>query len=646
MSILIFKTNDKHYLYNLCKAVKKNHTIVRTAVTLLAFVLLALGCQKPKEIAIPVVVLHESSVAVSYNQAWLVAEVIDNGGGEIAKHGFCYGKKGETFDTLFCTGNENPFTAKLSNLSPSTQYFCRAFATNEIGQGYSDLFSFTTMNDTIPLIDTYAVKDITHCSAVPSGQVLSSGGQAVEESGICYGTEPLPTIDGSHLALGAGVGPFECQLTDLLPETRYYVRAYAVCTKGVYYGDQLAFETKVLPLAVRTISVLDVTASRVKGVGEVIRDGGYEVLECGFCWGTEHNPSIEGLHIKASIGLGQFAYYFSGLEKGQTHYVRAYAINEEEVAYGDEIEFVPDDPFLPWPNGTSPGLFTVGEDRQVRFSLGNLQYCPDDDIWRFAEHQWDFVGGPWWDEQLDYMDFGTVYANGVKCDNTLTGRYYSGWIDLFCWGTSGWDNGNVYYHPYDYADEVFNFFGPVGNFDLTGEYAQADWGVYNTISNGSSRQWRTPSADEYNYLLFERETPSGIRFAMAIVAGVCGLVVLPDDWNASTYHLQAVNSNTYYDANVISGASWLDVLEPAGAVFMPTAGDAMADYNPSGMTELYYMGNSESFKEDCFGCYWTATCVEEAVDYASYLIFSGGYSLRIDERLRCRGLSVRLISDE
>ena len=67
------------------------------------------------------------------------------------------------------------------------------------------------------------------------------------------------------------------------------------------------------------------------------------------------------------------------------------------------------------------------------------------------------------------MNLGTVYVNGVKCDNTLTGRYYAGWTDLFGWGTSGWNNGNVYYHPYDYADMVFNFFGPIGYFDLTGD---------------------------------------------------------------------------------------------------------------------------------------------------------------------------------
>ena len=626
---------------------KANFTISTITVSLLTILLFAIGC---KPTVPPTVAMVESSVVVSYDKACLVAEVVSDGGGTITEYGFCYGKMDETPDTLLCPGNESAFSIELTDLSPSTVYTCRAFARNERGRGYSEVYRFTTLNaiDTIPLVDTYTVKDITYCSAVPSGQVLSGGGQEVMERGICYGTEPRPTIEGTHVALGSGIGPFECQLTDLLPETRYYICAYAVCTKGVYYGDQLSFDTKVLPLAVRTISVSDVTASRVKAEGEVIRDGGFEVTERGFCWGTEHNPTVEGLHIKASIGVGAYSYYFSGLEKGQTHYVRAYAINEEGVAYGDEIEFVPDDPFAPWPGGVSPGLFTVGEGHQVRFSQGNLQYCPDDAIWRFAEHQWDFVGGSCWDIQLDSMDIGTVYAHGVKCDNTKIYRYYPGWVDLFGWGTSGWDNGNIYYKPYDFAGHIYEcaFYGPPGNFDLTGDYAQSDWGVYNTISNGGSRQWRTPTAGEFDYLLRVRNTPSGIRYAKATVAGVRGLVVLPDDWSESTYRLRMVNVNGHYLANVITAGEWLDLLEPAGAVFLPAAGWR---FQSSGESWIWY-DNMESTSIYISGSYWTST-QGSGVDHASDLYFEGSdgityYEYFIANPYRTHGNSVRLVSDE
>ena len=630
---------------------KTNFTITMAVFPLLAVMLLATGCKKPMETKVPMVTILESSEAIGSNTAVLYAEVTDNGGAVITERGFCYGKVDGPIDTLLCDVNSEGFSVELEGLSPSTAYVCRAFASNEAGRGYSSEFRFTTEIDTVPRVKTWYVREVTHCSAAASGQVLGDGGQTVEESGICYGTESLPTIDGMHVEAGSGIGPFDCLLTDLLPETRYYVRAYVACTKGVYYGHQLEFDTKPLPLKVRTGEVSDVTASRVKAEGEVIRDGGSEVTECGFCWGTEHNPTIEGLHTKASVGVGTFRRYFSGLERGQTHYMRAYAINKEGVAYGEEVEFVPDDSFSPWTDGTLPGLFSVGPDRQVHFSQGNLQYYPDDDRWRFAEHQWDYVGGTWWDERFDYMDFGTVYANGAKCDNVLIGKYYEGWMDLFCWGTSGWNNGNLYYHPYNYAGLVHNHFGPVGNYDLTGEYAQADWGVHNTISNGGSRQWRTPSVDEYNYLLLERETPSGIRFAKAVVAGVRGLVVLPDDWDETIYYFKGANVNGSYTANIITGREWLDVLEPASVVFMPAAGYTMAAFKPTGMTELYYMGNSETSSYDCDGKYWTVTCAEDDVNGASYLMFwgSGGSSYIpsfISTSRRCCGLSVRLISDE
>ena len=637
---------------------KTNFTIATAAVSLLAVMMFATGCKKTVP---PTVAIEDSSVVVSYDKALLVAKVVSDGGGTVTEYGFCYGKMNETPDTLLCQGNETSFSVELTDLSPSTEYTCMAFARNERGRGYSDLYRFTTMKavDTIPLVDTYTVKDITYCSAVPSGQVLSGGGQEVLERGICYSTEPRPNIDDVHVALGSGAGPFECQLTDLLPETGYYVCAYAVCTKGVYYGDQLTFDTKPLPMEVRTYLVLDVTASRVRAEGEVIRDGGLEVTECGFCWGTEHNPTIEGLHIKASVGLGAYNYYFSGLEKGRTHYVRAYAVNEEGVAYGNEVEFVPDDPFSPWPNGTLPGLFSVSQDRKVRFSQGNLQYYPDDDLWRFAEQQWDFVGGSCFDNNLGEMNVGTVYANGTKCDNTKVFRYYPGWVDLFGWATSGWDNGNLYYRPYDFTGHISPiyyqsndcaFYGPPGNIDLTGEYAQADWGVHNTISNGGSHHWRTLSADEFNYLLLERETPSGIRFAKAVVGGVRGLVVLPDDWDASVYQLNAVNMDCDYYENKITCGEWLDMLEPAGAVFLPAAGRRFQWMGETRITYSYQESSSYYIE----GSYWTSSGgdgINFGVDYAKQCYFGGTegavyYPYFDYPSYRCYGFSVRLISDE
>jgi hypothetical protein len=78
---------------------KMDYTIMATAVSLLMVMLFATGCKKPMEVMSPTVAMVESSVAVSYNKAWMVADVVNDGGGEITERGFCYGKAGGALDS-------------------------------------------------------------------------------------------------------------------------------------------------------------------------------------------------------------------------------------------------------------------------------------------------------------------------------------------------------------------------------------------------------------------------------------------------------------------------------------------------------------------------------------------------------------------
>ena len=148
---------------------KRNSTIVMATVFFLSVVFFVTGCKKPNETKVPVVTVLEQSVVVGYYTALLCAEVTDDGGALIKERGFCYGKVGGPIDTLLCEVGSSSFSVELTGLSPLTAYTCEAFASNEAGRGYSEKFNFTTMCDTIPLVDTYVVKDVTQYSAVPSG---------------------------------------------------------------------------------------------------------------------------------------------------------------------------------------------------------------------------------------------------------------------------------------------------------------------------------------------------------------------------------------------------------------------------------------------------------------------------------------------
>ena len=287
--------------------------------------------------------------------------------------------------------------------------------------------------------------------------------------------------------------------------------------------------------------------------------------------------------------------------------------------------------------GSINSRFSVGNNTQVYFSQGNLQYKASTNTWRFAESQLDYIGT----QNPDYYGCwgGTVSGS----DNANISQYYGGWIDLFGWGTSGWNNGNLYYYPYstgsDYNIQGYGY-GPTNGinytFGLTGTYANADWGVYNAISNGGNQAglWRTLTGDEWDYLLNTRNTQSGIRYAFATVNGIKGLILVPDDWPEELALNDPNDGN--YNSNTITAANWNNILEANGAVFLPAGGYRAGS--------VYEVGR--------FGDYWASSCYPNsyAANYFTfyhytynYSTYHGAYVNAITERYE--GMSVRLVHE-
>jgi len=222
------------------------------------------------------------------------------------------------------------------------------------------------------------------------------------------------------------------------------------------------------------------------------------------------------------------------------------------------------------PEGAIPGLFTINDNGdQVLFSKGNLQYQASTTTWRFAENQYDYVGD---------ATLGNVYEGGVKCDNSLISDSYTGWIDLFGWGTSGYNHGAVCYQPWSTSITASCYSGA----SLYAGDGKADWG-YNAISNGGNTEnsgWRTLTTDEWNYLLKTRtaSTINGIpnaRYSKATVDGVFGLMIFPDSFTwpdgVSVPKANAINAWGDYTAGSYSAEDW-EQLEEQNVLFMPAAG--------------------------------------------------------------------------
>ena len=358
----------------------------------------------------------------------------------------------------------------------------------------------------------------------------------------------------------------------------------------------------VSPL-VTTLPVREIGATSAIGAVE-LPGSPVQNARAGLCWGPCHQPTVRDRHAE-----GREPVVLDGLAPGSTYFVRAFVETGAGVTYGEEIAFTTVDSTLAVPAGAIPGLFSVGKGQQVFFSQGNLQYRASTDTWRFAEHPYDFAGN-----------------NNLKMSST-----YDGWIDLFGWATSGYDHGAVNWQPWSRIEDTRS--DPLsyayGNPDspLYAEDGRADWG-YNRIVNGGNEEglWRTPRLSEWVFLLFVRNTASGVRFAKATVAGVKGVILLPDQWRTAVYPLNSVNrEDAGYAVNTVSLSDWNQHLAPSGAAFLPDAGD----FSLGGILTV-------------MGGYYTSDAA--ATDAWHFLISDDG--IVFDTRgHRGDGLSVRLVRD-
>ena len=192
------------------------------------------------------------------------------------------------------------------------------------------------------------------------------------------------------------------------------------------------------------------------------------------------------------------------------------------------------------------GRLSVSADKYVSFAKGNLQYQASSKTWRFAKNQYDYIGS----------------------DNSNISDTYSGWIDLFGWGT-----GN---HPTDISTNNSDY------------QTFVDWG---TNANGTDipNTWRTLSADEWLHIIYTRSNADKL-FGFGTINGVAGMILLPDGWitpndivftpavekglrdnkmedyawSYGEYH------NCFLD-NIYSAYDWQE-MENAGAIFLPVAG--------------------------------------------------------------------------
>lgn len=230
------------------------------------------------------------------------------------------------------------FVCDLTGLSASTKYYVRAFATNDVGTVYGNLDSLVTGPPAIASVSTLTPGTIGGTSALGKANIANDGGSPVTERGFCWNTTGNPSISDNYVVAGSGNGAFSGSITGLTPMTQYYVRAYAVNSIGIAYGNEVSFSTFTVATIV-TSSISSVTNVSAVGGGTITSDGGTSVTSSGICWNTTGTPTINDQHTTCGIGIGNFIHTIDKLKASTAYYVRAYATNNAGTAYGDIQSF-------------------------------------------------------------------------------------------------------------------------------------------------------------------------------------------------------------------------------------------------------------------------------------------------------------------
>ncbi|MEN6389141.1 MAG: copper amine oxidase N-terminal domain-containing protein [Syntrophomonas sp.] len=188
----------------------------------------------------------DNAFDIESDSATLNGYVSTVGDYSITQYGFYYGTTSSCISQLivgYSADAGDSFYYELSGLNEYTTYYFRAYATNNAGTSYGNIYSFTTNSGSKPDVATNT-PSVSEDYAYLYGHLTSKGGSDIESYGFYYGTSSSPS---TRVVVASDdidtYDTFSYTLSGLDYGTIYYFKAYATNSDGTSYGSVLSFMT-------------------------------------------------------------------------------------------------------------------------------------------------------------------------------------------------------------------------------------------------------------------------------------------------------------------------------------------------------------------------------------------------------------------
>lgn len=338
----------------------KKTSFFRIWVLMLAAVCMA-ACSEDKDPdnALPVLEASEAT-HVTRTSAVLSGTIMANGS-VIKEYGFMYSTAKS--DLLNSTGTnatkivigqslENKsFDKTLNDLLPNTEYFYCVFASSGMTVIKSEILSFTTEKNALPVFEEIVLKEKGEHHITVQCKIKDYGDESLSRWGIEYKKKGEENFDKTVYAESFDDGSsdtYTILLNELDADTEYEIRGMALNSVGMLgTSEVLAVKTKaIIAPVVTTDEVTQYGAVWAEFSGKIEATGeASAITECGFCYSTvNENPTVSDTKkVADNKGSNLFSIKVEELTENTTYYVRAYATNqvngETQVGYGQVVVF-------------------------------------------------------------------------------------------------------------------------------------------------------------------------------------------------------------------------------------------------------------------------------------------------------------------